>query len=143
MKTDTELKKEENILILLKSIKNKNGFISDADVVKIASETRESVATVYGVATFYSFLNVKVKGHHIIKICRSLPCHMKAMENIRTKLSELLGIQPGETTGDGRFTLELTNCIGACDMAPAMLINDDLHGNLRVEHLNRILEAYK
>lgn len=133
----------ENILVLLKDVQNKYGCITEADINRIAQETGESVSSVYGVATFYSFLGVKATGRNVIRVCRSLPCHLKEMEIIRDKLSEVLGISTGETTSDGKFTLELTNCIGACDMAPAMLINNDLHGNLRIESLHKILSEYK
>jgi NADH:ubiquinone oxidoreductase subunit E len=143
MTIKAESPNSENILVLLKDVQNRYGYITEADINRIAQETGESVSSVYGVATFYSFLGVKTNGRNVIRICRSLPCHLKEMEIIRDKLSEVLGISPGETTSDGKFTLELTNCIGACDIAPAMLINNDLYGNLKIDNLHKILAEYK
>ncbi len=68
---------------------------------------------------------------------------MKNAQLMITSISETIGIKPGETTADGKFSFELTNCIGACDLAPAMLVNDDLHGNLSPEKISRILADYK
>ncbi|MFC1953200.1 NAD(P)H-dependent oxidoreductase subunit E, partial [Chloroflexota bacterium] len=98
---------------------------------------------VYGVASFYSFLSPKPLGRNIIRICRSLPCYMKDYQTVAESITGEIGINPGETTADGRFTFELTNCIGACDKAPAMLINDEVHGNLTPDKISRILKTYK
>jgi NADH:ubiquinone oxidoreductase subunit E len=101
------------------------------------------VGDVYGVATFYSFLSVRPMGRNVIRVCRSLPCHIKSAETVVDVLTRSLGITPGETTGDGRFSLELVNCIGACDHAPAMLVNGNLHGDLTPDGIAAILEEYK
>ena len=94
-------------------------------------------------ASFYSFLAVKPKGRNIIRICKSLPCLLKNAEVIIETIRKELGIRPGETTADGRFSFELTNCIGACDQAPAMMINSDVHGDLTSKKIVKILEGYK
>jgi NADH:ubiquinone oxidoreductase subunit E len=98
---------------------------------------------VYGVATFYSFLGAKPRGRNIIRICRSLPCHLKDYEMVAAAIEKKIGIEPGETTEDGRFTFELTNCIGLCDQAPAMLVNEDPHGYLTPQKISQILDGYK
>jgi NADH-quinone oxidoreductase subunit E len=132
-----------NILIQLKEIQRRNGCITKEDINSISKNNRVSVSSVYGIASFYSFLQLKPSGRNIIRVCRSLPCHLKEVEKVRENLSNILGISPGQTTVDGKFSLELTNCIGACDMAPAMLINDDLYGNINPDNLSQILERYK
>jgi NADH-quinone oxidoreductase subunit E len=133
----------ENILIQLKEAQRSNGCITESDIVKISQKYGVSTSTVYGVASFYSFLELKPSGRHVIRACRSLPCHLKEVENIHKRLSQILGINPGETTPDGKFSFELTNCIGACDLAPAILIDDDLHGNIDIDNLPHILASYK
>ena len=133
----------ENILMQLKEVQNECGYITNEHIEEISARNNVSVSEVYGIATFYSFLRLKPVGRNIIRMCRSLPCHLKDMEIVRECLSDMLGIDPGETTEDGRFSLVLTNCIGACDMAPAMLINSKLHGNVSIDKLPRILEEYK
>jgi NADH-quinone oxidoreductase subunit E len=132
----TSRAEQKNILIKLKEAQAISGYVSEQTVAEIAAAYNTSVSEVYGVATFYSFLCVKPTGRNVIRICRSLPCHLKA-------LCRILGIAPGETTPDGRFSLEVTNCIGACDIGPAMLVNGELVGNLTVDNIGGILETYR
>lgn len=120
-----------------------HGHITEEDLTEIARALDVPVSEVFGVATFYSFLTTRPAGRNIIRVCRSLPCHLKHSEEILTSLKNEIGINPGEITADGRFSLELTNCIGACDRAPAMLINDDLHGDLTPEKISQVLKSYK
>jgi NADH-quinone oxidoreductase subunit E len=134
---------QKNILIKLKEAQATAGYVTERAIGEIAAAYGTSESEVYGVATFYSFLCVKPTGRNVIRICRSLPCHLKDGANVRQRLCAVLGIVPGETTADGRYSLEETNCIGACDVAPAMLVNSDLIGNLTVENVGAILEAYR
>ena len=127
----------------MKQAQRKHGHVSEEALNEIARLLDVPVSEVYGVATFYSFLSTRPAGRNVIRVCRSLPCHLKHSEEIIARLKNVIGIKPGETTADGRFTLELTNCIGACDQSPAMLVNDDLHGDLTPEKISRILETYK
>ena len=101
------------------------------------------VSDVYGVASFYSFLSTQPLGRNVIKICKSLPCYLKHCQTIIESVAKELGIRPGETTPDGRFSFQLTNCIGLCDRAPAMMINDDAHVDLTPEKISKILKDYK
>lgn len=134
---------ERNILVSLKEVQDRAGFISATDIDAIARSFDTSAGDVYGVATFYSFLRLTPPGRHVIRICRSLPCHLKQGDEVRNRLVQVLGVNPGETTHDGRFSLEVTNCIGACDSAPAMLVDDEVRGNLTVDNIAGILESYR
>jgi NADH:ubiquinone oxidoreductase subunit E len=82
-------------------------------------------------------------GRNIIRVCKSLPCYLKNATHVIDCVTKELGIEPGETTIDGRFSFQLTNCIGACDRAPAMMINHDVHGNLTPKKISEILTGYK
>ena len=133
----------ENLLVALKRAQEKQGYIKDEFVTELADSLNVGIAEAYGVATFYSFLSKKPLGRNVIRVCRSLPCYLEDSRMIVKTISDELGISPGETTPDARFSLELTNCIGACDQAPAMLVNHDLHGNLTPEKISQILKEYK
>jgi NADH:ubiquinone oxidoreductase subunit E len=109
---------------------------------ELAERLGISVSDVFGVASFYSFFSTRPLGRHVIRICRSVPCWLKDADSLTSQLQQELGINPGETTVDGRFSLELVNCIGACDQAPAMLVDDDVHGNLSLEKVKHILKQY-
>jgi len=140
-KIPTQDKGQEDLLELLREAQNRSGYLSEKTIVKIAKSLDIPISGVYGVATFYSFLSTKPQGRNVIRVCKSLPCFLKNSQTIIKSVEEELGIKPGETTPDGKFSFQLTNCIGACDKAPAMLINNDVHVDLTPGKISRILKA--
>jgi len=132
-----------DVLQRLEEIQNSYGCISGQAIQELAESMNMTVSDVYGIATFYSFLSVKPQGAYIIRVCKSLPCYLKNYEHIVKAIQKELGIGPGETTEDGKFSLQLTNCIGACDKAPAMMINNNLHVNLTPGKIRGILKECK
>ncbi len=132
----------QNVLVMLEEAQEEAGFVSEARIAEVAESLNVSQSEVYGVATFYSFLSVKPRGRNIIRVCKSLPCYLKNSLMIIESIAAELGIKPGKTTPDMKFSFELTNCIGACDKAPAMLINSDVHGDLSPEKIAQILKSY-
>jgi NADH-quinone oxidoreductase E subunit len=139
----TQPKGQEDLIVLLKEAQGKFGYLSDETLVEMAESLGLSISDVYGVATFYSFLSTKPQGRNVIRICKSLPCFLKNVQMIIESMEKELGIKLGETTSDNRFSFELTNCVGACDKAPAMMINSDVHTDLNPKKLSQILTAYK
>lgn len=135
--------RHDNVLTRLKTAQSRFGYVPEESILEIAQALNVPISEVYGVATFYSFLSTRPLGENVIWVCRSLPCHLKHSDMIIEAVTEETGIKPGETTADGRFSLRLTNCIGACDLAPAMLVNHDLHGNLTPARISEILKSYK
>jgi NADH:ubiquinone oxidoreductase subunit E len=135
-------KGRDTLLDLIKNEQLKAGHVSEAFITATAQTMGLSVGEVYGLATFYSFLSTKPAGRHIIRVCKSVPCCMKDAEMIIDWVNTEIAIDPGETTADGRFSFELVNCIGACDLAPAMLVNDKVYGHLTREKISEILKSY-
>ena len=131
----------ESLLMLLQDEQEKAGFISKQFIEQTARSTGLSISDVYGVATFYHFLSTRPQGRNVIRVCKCIPCYFKGSDSVIETIYEKLGIAPGETTQDGKFSLQLTNCIGACDQAPAILLNHDLHCNLTPVKIAQILEA--
>jgi len=132
----------ERLLNMIKAEQTQNGYVSEEAMAHISRELKLPIGHVYGVTTFYSFLSTEPLGRHVIRICKSVPCFLQNGETVAASIEKELGIAPGETTADGRFTFELTNCIGACDQAPAMLVDDELHGNLTPGKIKKILQSY-
>ena len=132
-----------NLLVLLKEAQEKFGFVSEEYISELAQSLDIPASEVYGVSTFYSFLSTRPVGRNVIRICKSVPCYLKDANLIIESINSELGIKPGETTTDGRFSFELTNCIGACDQAPAMMINHDVHGDLTLEKISQLLAEYE
>ena len=131
----------EDLLALLRDEQEKARHIDEQFIEQTAQSMGLSIGEVYGVATFYHFLSTRPLGRNVIRVCKSIPCYLKSSQLVVETVQAELGIAPGETTLDGRFSLQLTNCIGACDQAPAMLLNHDLHGNLTPDKIAQILEA--
>ena len=101
------------------------------------------LADIYSIATFYKALSIKPKGKHIIKVCDGTACHIRGSVNLIKGIHRTLGIEPEETTEDGVFSLELVNCLGACALAPVMLIDNIYYGNVRTEELSGIFDAVR
>ncbi len=136
-------KGRENLLELLKEAQGKFGYLPENIIVELAESLEIPTSEVYGAATFYSFLATRPQGRNVIRVCKSLPCFLKNSQMIIESVKEELGIGPGGTTPDERFSLQLTNCIGACDQAPAMMINYDILGDLTAKKIARILQVYE
>jgi NADH:ubiquinone oxidoreductase subunit E len=133
----------DNLLVVLQEAQAKFGYLSPALMIELARSLDVPVNEVYGVASFYSFLNIKPPGRNIIRICRSVPCYLKENHAVIETVEREVGIKPGETSPDSRFSFELTNCIGLCDRAPAMLVNSDVHVDLTPSKILQILQSYR
>lgn len=133
----------KDLIELLKEAEAEHGYVPEAVMGELAESLAIPLNEVYGVASFYSFIATRPQGRNIIRVCQSLPCDMKRGREIMECLAQELGISPGETTPNRRFSLQLTNCMGLCDQAPAMMVNDDAHGDLTAEKITAILKNYK
>jgi NADH-quinone oxidoreductase subunit E len=116
------------------------GYVSDEAIVYIAGLVGTSSAEVEGVATFYTMYNRRPVGKYHVQICRNISCSLLGAEHLIEHVSKKLGVRPGETTPDGKFTLAKVECLGSCGTAPVMQVNDEYHENLTVESIDRILD---
>ena len=132
----------ESLLGKLKAAQQQDGYVSREVIAETARAFGLPVGEVYGITTFYSFLSTRPLGKYVIRICRSIPCDLKNAQMIIDSIGAEIGIGPGQTTADGKFSFELTNCIGACDLAPAMLVNHELYGHLTADRITEILKSY-
>ena len=141
--TPIQGKGQEGLLMLLTEAQSKFGYLTGELLIEVAKSLGLSISEVYGVATFYSLLSTKPQGRNVIRICKSLPCILKNSQTIIESVAREIGIKPGETTPDGKFSFQLTNCIGACDEAPAMMVNNDVHVALTPSKISQILRSCK
>jgi NADH-quinone oxidoreductase subunit E len=130
------------VIDALKIVQRRQGWVSDEAVRDVADYLDLTPAEVDGVGTFYSHIYRRPVGRHVISICDSVVCWMMGCDNLLQRLSDRLKIGLGQTTSDGRFTLLPNGCLGCCDHAPAMMIDEDLHVNLTPEKIDAILETY-
>jgi NADH-quinone oxidoreductase subunit E len=130
------------VLPALHLVQEEAGYVSDEAVKSIALLLDQPEAEVFGVATFYALLSRRPVGRHVISICHNLPCTLLGAEPLIEHLEKKLGVREGEVTGDNRFSYRRIECIGRCDGAPAMLVDDDYHGCLTPEKIDEILSRY-
>ena len=127
----------------MKIVQRHRGWISDECIRDIAELLEMSPADLDSVATFYNLIFRKPVGRHVVMICNSVSCWIMGYERMREHLTSRLGIQFGETSPDNRFTLLPIVCLGACDHAPAMLVDNELHADLDPARIDEVLEGYK
>jgi NADH-quinone oxidoreductase subunit E len=118
------------------------GYLPAEVLEKISQELKIPFSEVFGVVTFYAQFHLKPRGRNIIRVCLGTACHVLGNAKVFDRLKDILGVDNGGTTDDLRFTLESVACIGACGLAPCIMINDDTHGRLTVDGLEAILEQY-
>ena len=137
--------KRENLLQILHDIQNQNpqNYISEENIKMLSKKMKISVSDIRGTASFYTMYSFYPRGKYIIRVCESPPCHILGAQTIFKAIETKLGIKEGETTKDGFFTLEGTSCLGVCGVAPAMMINDEVYGNLDGEKIGKILEQIR
>ena len=109
----------------------------------VAQELNMSVAKVYGVVTFYSFFTMLPKGKYPISICTGTACYVRGADNVLQEFKRQLEIEVGETTGDGKYSLSCLRCVGACGLAPVVLVGDKTYGRVSPEGVKAILDEYK
>ena len=133
----------ENLLPVLQYLTARERWLSEKTIVDVARAFDLSTAEVYGVASFYTFLDTTPRGKYVIRVCRTISCDMKNKEALVDAIGNALKIKPGETTADNLFSLLETNCMGWCHKGPAMLVNDDVHTEVTPEKAVEIINSYR
>ena len=118
------------------------GFLSQDNMKIIAEHLKISSADVYGVATFFAQFRFTPVGKYVIKICHGTACHVGGVKILDAMLKSKLGIDPGETTEDGMFSIQQVACLGCCSLAPVIMINETTYGKLTNDKLSKIIEEY-
>jgi len=147
VKLDEILQKYQGIkgalIPVLQEAQNAYGYLPKEVIQNIAEKMNIPVSQIYGVVTFYSQFHLKPRGKNIIRVCLGTACHVRGGKAVLTAIEEKLKIKAGGTTSDLLFTLETVACIGACGLAPVLMINDDTYGRLTPESTPEILSKYE
>lgn len=138
-----ERKRSALIPILMLIIQRERGWVDNAGVNFLAKFLDLEVTDIWETATFYSMFNLRPVGRHHIQICKTLSCRIMGEPEITEHVCSKLGIHPGETTADGKFTVSLVECLGSCGTAPMMQIGFDFHEDLTVEKVDKLLDSLK
>lgn len=134
---------ERSLIPILQDAQEACGYLPLEVLREVARYLCISFSKVYGVATFYTQFHLQPRGRNVIKVCTGTACHVRGGGEVLRALQEELGIQAGQTTEDLEFTLETVACIGACGLAPVIMVNDDTHGRVTADKVKAILDGYR
>jgi NADH-quinone oxidoreductase subunit E len=135
--------KKGALIPLLQEIQNRHGYLSQDAITFLAEEIKVSENEIYGVATFYTQFKFKKPGLHQVKVCLGTACHVRGGAGIMDSVERELGIPFGETTEDGKFSLERVACVGCCALAPVVVVDENVHGKMAQSKVNKLLDKLK
>jgi len=135
--------KPGSLIPVLEEVQETIGYLPKSVLNRVALGLRVPYSEVYGVVTFYSFFTMAPKGKHTVRCCLGTACYVRGGEKILAKLTETLKVRPGETTPDRRFSLETVRCLGACGLAPVVVVDEDTHRQMKPSKISGVLEAYE
>lgn len=131
---------KDNLIQMLNEIQDHYGYVPEEAQKELSEFLKIPMAEIYGVITFYSRFSLKPKGKYNISVCMGTACFVKGSQKILDRLLERLQIQVGETTADGKFSIEETRCVGACGLAPVFTVNGEVYGKATVQKLDQVLD---
>lgn len=134
--------KEGSLIAVLHKAQNIFGYLPNEVQSFIAKKLDIPVSKVYGVVTFYSYFNTEPKGKYVINVCMGTACFVRGAGDIVDALQKKLNIKIGETTADGKYTIEVLRCVGACGLAPVVTVNDKVYGHFTKDKVDKLLEEY-
>ena len=134
--------KPGELINILHEAQNLHGYLPEPMQWIIAKKLNIPASQVYGVVTFYSFFTMKPKGRHPISVCLGTACYVRGSEKLLEEIKRILGIDVGETTPDGKFSLDCLRCVGACGLAPVMMIGEKVYGRMEPQNIRKILEEF-
>lgn len=130
----------DSLIPILQEVQARDGYLSQQAIAGVGRALNLPTSKIYGVATFYNMFRFQPKGRHHVMVCRGTACHVKGSAKALEMVTKALKIQPGETTRDGQFSLEVVACMGACGLAPVVNINGQFHAKVTPLKLQRILD---
>lgn len=134
---------KESVISCLHEIQDLYGYIPDSVQRYISDKLKVPLSEIYGIITFYSRFSLLPKGKYNIQVCLGTACYVKGSEEIINEFKDILKISEGHTTEDGMFSIEAVRCIGACGLAPAIVVNEEVYGKVKKDMVKGIIEKYK
>ncbi len=136
-------KDPQSLIGVLQDIQKEYRFLPGEALEETSRALKVPLSKVYSVSTFYNAFSLTPRGEKVIRICVGTTCHIRGARQVQQQLENLLKIKPGQTTEDGKFSLETVACVGACAMAPVVVVNDEFHGGVNVNSARRLIRRSK
>ncbi len=134
---------KENLIMILQAIQRRFNYVPRPTLAYLSAKIGVPLSQIYGVATFYSTFSLEPRGRNIVSVCLGTACHVRGGERVHERIIETLSVKDGQTTPDGRFTLESVRCIGCCSLGPVIKVNEDMHGRIASDEVKTILDRYE
>jgi NADH-quinone oxidoreductase subunit E len=131
------------MIAVLQDIQDTFNYLPKEALKAAAKAMKVPLSRVYEAATFYAAFSLKPRGENVVKICMGTACHVRGAAMLEEKFERTLGIKPGETTADGKFSLETVNCVGACALGPVVVINTEYHGQMTMNKVDKVIKKIK
>ncbi|MCK4359610.1 MAG: NAD(P)H-dependent oxidoreductase subunit E [Candidatus Cloacimonetes bacterium] len=135
--------KKDCLIEMMHDIQNEYNYLPEDILVEVSERLKVPLAQIYGIATFYKAFSLTPRGKHQIGVCMGTPCHVKGASLLVEAIGRHLGIKEGETTKDLKFSLATTGCVGTCGLAPVIVIDEEMYGNVNINQISKILKKYK
>jgi NADH-quinone oxidoreductase subunit E len=133
----------DSLIPILQEVQEQQGYLSREAVIRIGAHLHLPTSKIYGVATFYNQFRFQPQGKFHVQVCRGTACHVKGSAAVLDAIMRYLKVEPGQTTRDGIFSLEVVACIGACGLAPVIAINGEFHAGVTTKKVEQILDSYR
>lgn len=133
----------DSLIPILQDVQDRMGYLSRESIARVGTHLGLPASKIFGVATFYNQFRFQPLGRYHVQVCRGTACHVKGSLSLLEALRQELGIEPGQTSRDGLFSLEVVACIGACGLAPVICVNGEFHAGMTTQRVRRLFEEYR
>ncbi len=134
---------KENLIMILQAIQRRYNYLPRPTLLYVSEKLDIPYSRIYEVSTFYSTFSLEPRGRNIISICTGTACHVRGAERVKEQIESSLKLKDGGTTEDKRYTLESVRCIGCCSLGPVIKINEDMHGRIATDEIDKVLNQYE
>ncbi len=135
--------RKERIIQILNDIQKIHNYLPKETLEYVSQHLRMPLSDIYSIATFYSAFSLEPRGKHLVTVCMGTACHVRGAPAVLSRLEDKLGIKSGATTQDDQFTLKTVNCLGACALAPIVVVDEEYHGQTTVNKVDKLLKIYE
>jgi len=135
--------KAQHLIQIMEELQEEKGMLEPEDLAEVSQALSIPLSEIYGIATFYSHFRLSKASRHAITACTGTACHVKGKDAVIAAIKKSIGVSPGESTPDGRFSFDTSRCFGACALAPVVRIDGETYGNVKPEDVPKMLEKYK
>lgn len=131
------------MISILQEIQDTYGYVPRVATLRVSEDTGVPASDIYGIVTFYAQFRLEPQGENLIKVCHGTACHLNGAEKIADAVCKCVGAKEGQTSADGKFTVEKVACLGCCSLAPTIMINNDTYGRLTADNVHKVIEEFQ